>query len=381
MNRALFASLIWLIWLALAPACNAPATNEVPNNSGFEIPDGKHDTINPTGSDHLGKLTITSPPATDDMTPIEPAAYYVEPSVVYAKPDGQRLVEGEVYVGLYLHNGPTYDGTEVTIRKDQTTELRLAGLHLDNFTDYPTTVGTSPIWMTSRISLQGDIGYAGLPNRFLQLIAAPFSLTLQADTQIARLDVSPVAGEVTRVDATLPDPRMVIFVGRPDRTLPDAKSARFLKAMALPADQLISVYGDGSILRSESVALVDNAEHLALGNDKTKQHYNLYLNGTWTEVKANAGGYVDLPVRRLDVGDVAVTDEDGKTTTVHGAYSVEWAHATSATGKLWMPAEEAQNLPTGTGVDVVPGTYRVTVTYPRHEQPSPGKSVYNLEIE
>ena len=42
---------------------------------------------------------------------------------------------------------------------------------------------------------------------------------------------------------------------------------------------------------------------------------------------------------------------------------------------------DAQNIETEFGLDVVPGTYRVTVSYPWHNRPSGGQRVYQLEIE
>lgn len=376
MRRALLASLA-----SLLAACGAPTPDELENPAGYELPDeGKTDTVNPTGTDRLGKLTIVSPPATGGLAPLYPSAYLVDRTIGYAQPKNQRVLEGTRTVGLYLHNGPAYDLTTVKITKGATTEVRLAGLHLDHFLMYATTIGVSPQWMTSPPGLLMDIGYAGIPGKFWQLFAQSFSLTLQADKQLARFDLTTKAGEVTTADLAIPDPRMRMNVATPARQFPDARAARFLKAMPVPASKLLAIYGSGVIVRSDSVKLLDGQEHLALGNDKSDQHYNLYLNGTFTEVIGKANSVVEIPVRRLDVADVEVADEDGNTVTVHGTYSVKW-FAPTASGGMWIAAEEAQNLPTNTGVDVVPGKYEVTVTYPRHEEPTPGVSVYALEIK
>ncbi len=374
MRTILAASLTALAALA---ACNAPASDSAATDDG----DGKADTWVPQGSDKLGRLTVVSPdPGTTGLVATPVSAFLLDQQIVYSQPNARRMTAGTHQVGLYLHNGPPYDRTSVTIKKGETTTLALAGLHLDNLKLYDTTVGASPMWMTDRLSVLQDIGYAGIPGQFLQLFAEPFKLTLQADRQLARFDLAPVAGKVVSYDVGIPDPRMGMTVATPTRQFPDAVSARYLKATPLPAKSLLATYGSAVLLRSDSVKLVDDDYHMALGNDLSNQHYNVYLNGTFAEVTGHSGTIVEIPVRRLDVADVEVTDENGNVTTTPGTWSLQF-FAPTQSGGMWIAAEEAQQLPTSRGVDVVPGRYRVTVTYPRHEQPSPGVEVHEMEIK
>lgn len=377
MRRTLSALLLSVAASLGAAACGPADTDE--SSTAAPGDDEKADTLNPTGSDKLGRLTVVAPdPGTTGLVATHPSAYLVDNQIVYKAPTATRLTAGKHLVGLYLHNGPAYDLAEVTLEKGKTTELRLAGLHLDHLWDYTTTIGLAPRWVPTRLG--ADFAYAGAPGAFLELMAQPLSLALQADKELARFDFTPEAGKVVSYDVAIPEPRIAMPVTTPDRTLPTAVSARFVRALYLPANRILSTYGSGAILRSDGVKLVDGAMHSALGSDKTAQHYIVYLNGTWAELTGAAGTSVEVPVRRLDVRDVEVDDEDGNVTTTRGKWSLEW-FAPTTSGGMWIAAEEAQQLLTNTGVDVVPGKYKVTVTYPRQEQPSPGTSVYEIEIK
>ena len=92
MRRALLASLC-----SLVAACGAPAPEELENPAGYELPDdGKTDTVNPTGTDRLGKLTILPPTATGGLVPINPTAYLVDRAVKEELAERHEAPLGEI---------------------------------------------------------------------------------------------------------------------------------------------------------------------------------------------------------------------------------------------------------------------------------------------
>lgn len=103
-------------------------------------------------------------------------------------------------------------------------------------------------------------------------------------------------------------------------------------------------------------------------------HYEWIVNGVVIPIDAKPGQTTTIDMQRLDVDDVEVEKEDGSTYSVKGTYQVyrqgpnaSWIPITQPIGQYsdcsgssgratWTP-------PTGTGMDLPEGTYRVVISY------------------
>lgn len=117
-------------------------------------------------------------------------------------------------------------------------------------------------------------------------------------------------------------------------------------------------------------------ERTVVANPVHPSPYFLWLNGTYKIYDVKPGAIVDLEVRRLDVDDVAVTREDGTTFSQKGSYSVEWRQPDGT----YVTIPLLQQRSTRTGVDLVPGHYRVTVDYTTAEPPGSKQDVYEIDL-
>lgn len=103
-------------------------------------------------------------------------------------------------------------------------------------------------------------------------------------------------------------------------------------------------------------------------------HYEVVANNVMMPITLKAGQTKTVQLERLDVDDVDVTKEDGTTYSVKGYYTVE-----RDDNGTWVPVMAQQTeyygscvdsgsatpfgASTGTGLDVLPGNYRVTTRY------------------
>ena len=103
-------------------------------------------------------------------------------------------------------------------------------------------------------------------------------------------------------------------------------------------------------------------------------HYEVVANNVMMPITLKAGQTKTVQLERLDVDDVDVTKEDGTTYSVKGYYYVErddngtWVPVmTQMTESYGSCVDSGSATPfgatTGTGLDVLPGNYRVTIHY------------------
>jgi hypothetical protein len=99
------------------------------------------------------------------------------------------------------------------------------------------------------------------------------------------------------------------------------------------------------------------------------RHYELVAHGVPETITLEPGEEKTIELRRIDVTDVEVVDEAGNLTEAKGTWYVErktddgWKrfvrNGGCGTTKVFAPP----TYPTGTGIDVLPGVYRVVVRY------------------
>jgi hypothetical protein len=152
---------------------------------------------------------------------------------------------------------------------------------------------------------------------------------------------------------------------------------------------------DGTTDRSEGIAVqeIDPAGHLVAGSGSFTPKAPLLL-GTTTDtssyqLKFNPDSshpfYVDVPLAskgaaslpfqlgRIDVDDVTLRDASGGPQTASGLFTVERKGADGT-----FTAFSSCTYGTKTGIDVPPGTYRITTTY--FIQGSMGRSVDTVTV-
>ena len=106
------------------------------------------------------------------------------------------------------------------------------------------------------------------------------------------------------------------------------------------------------------------------------QEYELVVSNVSRKVDLKIGQRMSVTIPRIDVNHVKVTREDGTTYMVAGNYQV---YREEAPGGNWVPIllknmdtscyvrGSFASFPTRTGIDVLPGKYRVVITYATSE--------------
>lgn len=380
----------WLFASLLAPlaACHAPSTS--PLGAGGNT--GKEDSLFPTGSDKLGYI---------DIHPADGAALALAPtSDVHVLIDGVdhgmpaapiRVVAGLRRIELALPDWGTvaYSRTERVVEKAKTVDVGLSGLHVDGYTEYPVELGWRLGWGADNEQLAGGVltETAATPGQYLPILPVPFSLELRADKVVSSHAITPTPGKVEVVDLATADPRVTFKVSSPDRTLPSyltPASTFYASAVALPQLFPPGVTHDWALKqlwqqnRGTGVAAGDEGKTArAIASPFTDVHYYFAVGTFFVELTGGPGETVEAPLRRLDVNHVAVEDETGKTTT----YTGSWSLARKMPNGEYDAPKSYSAIPTGFGLDVPPGEYRVVVTYARQEEPTPDSRVYEIEIK
>ena len=376
--------------LTFSAACDAPsgAVDPLAGDNG-----GKEDSLFPNGTDKLGYLKIVPADGTAlGLTPADNTSYLVDGAGNADPTAPVRLVEGVRRVRIQAPSvtmGIPYGSTEVVIEKTKTTELLLAGLHVNNYVEYQTTLGPQLQWVVIKDHLVSAdaLVAANTAGRFLQIPPEPFRIDLRGDQVIELFPITPKGGEIVQPDLAVADPRVTFVVSKPDRTLPNAianqavlwatpKSLDYLFPNANASHQ----WAYHQLAGYDYKLTKDGESYTAIANKNTAFHYYLSVGTMMVEVSGTPGSTVEAPLRRLDVNHVDVELETGATMTYKGKWSVARQIPTITT-PAYDPIPELKDLPTGTGVDVVPGKYRVTVSYERQELPSPDVKTYEIEIK
>jgi hypothetical protein len=104
-------------------------------------------------------------------------------------------------------------------------------------------------------------------------------------------------------------------------------------------------------------------------------HYEIVVNNVPVPLQLGPGDTKTIKLERLDVDDVEVTKENGETYMVRGT----WQLYRQGPNNAWLPitikqdcsngAGQAASFPTNAGLDVLPGTYRLVISYTTGEGP------------
>jgi hypothetical protein len=213
-------------------------------------------------------------------------------------------------------------------------------------------------------------------------------------------DFTTVSGQVLDLDISPPDKRATIKVHVPVRQLPDPT-----RVCSWPNRHFLVQRSDeasGAILEpnpydvkhdrihySRDYKIVDF--HAFVPETDTEltlypfvaseapMHFEYVLNNTKMDLAPGPGDTVDVHVQRLDVFDPVITREDGSTYERSGSYRVyvkegaAWKQMTELKSRYsdcsGAPSVVPFSYPTGTGIDLLPGEYKVVIGFSTENGP------------
>lgn len=195
-------------------------------------------------------------------------------------------------------------------------------------------------------------------------------------------------GEAKAVSFTPPDRRTTIKVAQPQRDFPHAKSPTYPHCTVntgylVQRNRDMPYAGGPGYSTSASEGVVAFRAHtdapgtqyrvFPFDASEAPMHYEFVVNNIQYRIDAKPGAVITVPVDRIDVDDVRVTNERGEVTTVAGTYNLyrrntsgDWEPVSvwdrqmncgNVSSYFWGP------FPTRTGIDVLPGTYKIVTYY------------------
>ncbi len=407
--RALFA----LLLLAAAPACTA-------SDDDAGTGDESDLRIKPKDGETLARLTVATPSgwtlpvnASEDAT----VSYRGVQQPLNApqrlpEGDGSLLFRGKFDVQVTAGNVKLEKGKLKTVElgamkptfvpaTESSSTLRRDFGPTPSLTVHYTAPGLAEAQVFGQ-SRANPAFWNGAPQR--PLLAPPgdyrFSWGMPILTDVKKTLGS---GENATVDLAPSDKRATIVVKKPAaRELPDVPAVRcHLPARTFlvhrRAENTNGVWGeppsyDQNQTSPQDLPLQPGSNHygsseqitswaaLPLKNDTTVKvfpfaaseganHYELVVNNVATPLALKPGDTKTVQLERLDVDDVEVTKETGETYMVKGTWQLFRQGANNA----WLPITVRQDcstgagaqtsFPTNSGLDVLPGTYRLVISY------------------
>lgn len=277
------------------------------------------------------------------------------------------------YGGTFGINAPTpyvFDG-RLTSKVGTKQEIRLAGVRLDasggtrtwgldesaSSSIVATVLQSSTIYPAKELGI--DQSYRGLvlPRDHRQGTVVPvFPGTYSYHWGLGDgLTFSLEGGEVKTIDPRSYSQREVARIVPGARNKPNAcsSSATLSWTLGHTPDQ-------DAIDLSEPVEIGRNPHNMPQGYRDVQMTLSLgcVKGGAPIVYGTEGAGPADLKLGRVDVSDVDVRQADGSTKKTRGSYTI---HPADSSG--WS-SEVAGPFTTETGVDLLPGTYRVVVSYP-----------------
>ncbi len=358
--------------LLLAAACGSPAGSDTTTPAGASA---EEVVVKPVGGDHPGSLLVTLPA----NAPNGLFAYTLWVSKMTAgvasmpSPIGinqpNKLASGTYCLTLVTTE---YNSTATVSDKFQDCTIQVSPKQT---TTYPlsvvtfkkgatVTLGVDPVdAFTSTMILSSLKGGDGKTTTFGDSYGInavrPAGNYHYAFGLFDGVDGKVAAGAVQAVDVSSLAQRRSLVVTASVPTFPSYNGnqtaqlvVKAVKGAAFAQVGFHVPYGTGAVLVGEY------DDHTPVGT------YTLELNGDYLEValSATAGAAsTAFAVQRIDVDDVAVDRDDGSTVATSGTYAID--RVMTGAGGATVYKNIVQRAPTKTGVDVFPGSYRITTTY------------------
>jgi hypothetical protein len=403
-----------LALLAAVPACTAAATD-----NASESEDAYR--VTPVDGETLALLKVRTP--TGWTLPVNPAD---DATVTYRNASiplnvQQRLTDGDGNLVVSSKFDVAVNAGNIALAKGTSTSYGLASLKptykpasdaastlARDFGPLPTlkvfytgaSVGEAQVYGQSR---SNAAFWSGDPQR--ALLAPPGAYRFSWSLPILS-DITKTLGEGKNVTVSLDpsDQRATIVVKKPTaRDLPDAPVPQCHMATRTflvhrRVDNANGQYGEpasydqrntqqpaaaiqnGYVNYSNAYDQATSWAALPMKDDTTVKvfpfaaseganHYELVVNNVAMPLALKPGDTKTIQLERLDVDDVEITKETGETYMAHGSYQL-FRQGPNAS---WIPITVRQDcsngagqqvaFPTNAGIDVLPGTYRLLISY------------------
>jgi hypothetical protein len=289
---------------------------------------------------------------------------------------------------LELDNGLFQDRfSTIIINPKETTEFDLSGMKLFFKTGAQSTTDVD-FGPTAQLTI-APIGprYPRTPKPFpfksgwglsgdgktpLAVFPGTYEFSWNIKSSLDKIEKKIGAGEMAEIDLTPPDKRGTLKIHLPTAELPNP-------APLNRKEEINSTYITGSLdPKANRIPITDWKKTELKAFDGI---YYFVVNHVPSQFIISPGKTRDLKLGRIEVDHVKVTDEQGKEKFVQGTYYAMQEFASGdyyAKFKTPGSSEERNEFPTGTGINVSPGRYKVIVAY--ETELGPRTNVYYIDI-
>jgi hypothetical protein len=401
--------------LAAMPACTSEGSDDGADSSETAY------KVEPTDGETLARLKVVTPsgwtlpvnPADDVAVTYRSAAFALNGTQRLKDGDGALVVSSKFDVSVNAGNVNLAKGTTTTYAlgslspkyvppSEATSKLRRDFGPTPALKVFYTAPGLQELQVYGQSDSQPGF-WGGTPARPLLAPSGAyrFSWTLPV---LADKTKNLADGETAAVTLTPPERRATVVIKKPSaRELPDAPVTQCHMATRTflvhrRVENANGQYGEPASYDQRNtglrdVAIVDGYNNYSTAYDQATSwaalpmkddttvkvfpfeaseganHYELVVNNVPMTLALKPGDTKTIQLERLDVDDVEITKETGETYMARGT----WQLYRQGTNNSWLPitmrqdcsngAGQAVTFPTNTGIDVLPGTYRLVISY------------------
>lgn len=364
----------WVVCLAVA-ACGGGS--EAQDGDYGEVEGAKR--IKPKDGESLGSLLVELP-ANVSVSAQNVGLYFNAQSVAVGTPKRMNPIKSCLGVRGNSNGQVTSNKCEVELERGKTTKVKLSALELKYDPQVLSVhLGPTPqpgIWHKTngvteeQVAQPGTFGVWVSPGQTAQqyVVADGDYRVGFGISNLSDISLSVAPGAILTQTLAIPDKRGFVKATKAVRELPNAGSCPNFYVVARKG-----AYGQGDPLAgvvSQGYFTLDAETKVAMfpyqGQDAA--HYEVVLHDVVQPIDVKEGKTVALNLERIDVDDVEVTTENGETRNVRGT----WQAFRAGPGNSWLPLNPRDascnyranmSFYTNSGIDVLPGTYKVVVTY------------------
>jgi hypothetical protein len=381
------------------------------------IQPGRNDVINPIGEETLGQLIVDAPPiptgagsCSFTVEAIGGSASNAGRAYALAMGTPVRAVEGQYTISVRGNCGSPvsyHNLSSVQVIRRQTTRYPLAALRLQiDRSVLDVDIAPRPL-VQVQLGIEAPITWEAL-NEYMVVAPGLYKVTYGVNL-LRPLSIDLLPGEVKLVDMTPPDRRVTLTIANPQRQFVNVRpsscstqrtwvvfrhSRPYYRDNFFLFEPLPDVQSD---LRNtlqgitEAVAIEPTGSKTiryfsvesSTGHAPFPRHEVVVNNMAEVLSPVRTGNATFIQLKRIDVNDVNVVREDGSSYIRSGLFSV-WkrdfpSYETDYNPSVKLPNYSRENcaelpsiIPTTnfatlSGVDVLPGRYRIEVKYDTEE--------------
>jgi len=351
MNRSLFRLFATQRLFATATATCLGLTACAVSDDGDEDLIEAEVKITPPGSDHPGQLVVqlpdelrSAPPGSASSFSVRVGTQWLTFGTPLTLPIGTAWLEG-FGSGIEIW-------ASATIASDQTTTVQLGGFRFTAPTELVPGINGFP----HVINTNQGLGVAGVGTDYLTKASPRFAGTYRFTWGLHDgVDVPLAANQMKVVNlGDFSGRRAIRIVAAPVRELPECTSAPYQLSANNTSSRQAALLPGQTVLVGEAAWKRDPSINYFLSTPGTNHGRQFSIS-----MPAQVGQVTEYRLGRLDIDDVAV-DTPAGVRPVRGSYGI--FPLTIVNGQE-VVGGQISNCSTHTGVDVLPGRYRIHVTY------------------